>query len=425
MRRELTVWLDQQQVGRLLSENDRWSLEYSPEWQASNEGYGLSPALSLKSSTITDGASQRPVQWFFDNLLPEEGQRRLIANHERIEVNDTFGLLAVYGKESFGAISLLSPGEQLEHAEPRRLTLSELQERIEELPEQSLVARAPKKMSLAGAQHKLPIIMQGEELFEPVGAIASTHILKPDHHDNGRYPHTTANEYFCMRLAKIMDIEVPDVYLKRCPSPVFIIGRYDRYRDKNRTVRQHSIDACQLLNIDRAYKYQSVSSATMRACIDACRTKAVARQFIFKWTVFNLLIGNNDAHLKNLSFKVDAHGVVTAPAYDLLATGLYPFRADRPADVMTQETAMPVGNARVFGDLKPHDIPAFAEEIGLGGRVAERIIGEMCGKVLSAAEDLYAEYCRNQSGNIAGELRLLRAIIHSTIKPMRVRIYGI
>jgi serine/threonine-protein kinase HipA len=45
-----------------------------------------------------DGATQRPVQWYFDNLLPEEGQRSLLAADATIDKADAFGLLAYSGR---------------------------------------------------------------------------------------------------------------------------------------------------------------------------------------------------------------------------------------------------------------------------------------------------------------------------------------
>ena len=51
-----------------------WALRDNPDWQQS--GFALSPALPRTTGEIVDGGSPRPVQWFFDNLLPEEGSRR-------------------------------------------------------------------------------------------------------------------------------------------------------------------------------------------------------------------------------------------------------------------------------------------------------------------------------------------------------------
>ena len=73
-----------------------------------------------------------------------------------------------------------------------------------------LTKSAIKRMSLAGAQHKLAIVVKDGELFEPAGATPSTHILKPNHPDV-EYCHSVLNEWFVMRLAKRLGLDVPDV----------------------------------------------------------------------------------------------------------------------------------------------------------------------------------------------------------------------
>jgi len=135
-----------------------------------------------------DGASQRPVQWYFDNLLPEEDQRVLLAGDAKLDAADAFGLLAWYGAESAGSVTLLPPDAAPQTAEPLRpLPDDALEARIRQLPKAPLTHAAIKRMSLAGAQHKLAVVLQDGALFEPAGATPSTHILKPDHPDED-YP---------------------------------------------------------------------------------------------------------------------------------------------------------------------------------------------------------------------------------------------
>ncbi len=82
-------------------------------------------------------------------------------------------------------------------------------------------------MSLAGAQHKLAVVIEDGKLYEPVGARASTHILKPDHPDED-YPHSVINEWFSMSLAKAMGLAVPAVEMRSVPEPIYLIERFDR-----------------------------------------------------------------------------------------------------------------------------------------------------------------------------------------------------
>ncbi|MFX9135241.1 HipA N-terminal domain-containing protein, partial [Acinetobacter baumannii] len=92
-----------------------------------------------------------------DNLLPEEGQRTLLAADAKVQAADAFGLLAYYGAESAGALTLMLPNAaQLPVGGLKPLPDAELSARIKALPQATLARNAVKRMSLAGAQHKLP-----------------------------------------------------------------------------------------------------------------------------------------------------------------------------------------------------------------------------------------------------------------------------
>ena len=214
--RQLDVWLEQQRIGELYEQGNLWAFHYDPVWRAT--GFDLSPALPRTAGEIQDGGSQRPVQWFFDNLLPEEGGRQLVAADAGINAADAFGLLQRFGPESAGALTLLSPGQQLPPPDLRPLPDAELSARIQALPRQPLSHGAPKRMSLAGAQHKLAVVFDHNQLWEPIGQAASTHILKPDHEQVDDYPHSVVNEWFCMRLAAACGLPVPGCRCGGCRS---------------------------------------------------------------------------------------------------------------------------------------------------------------------------------------------------------------
>src|SRR5690606_22286919 len=137
------------------------------------------------------------------------------------------------------------------------------------------------------------------------------------------YPHSVINEWFVMRLAKRLRLDVPDVHRRYTPSPVYLINRFDRIPTPQGWQRQHAIDACQLLGFDRSFKYSQGNMDNLASLAMACRSPAVARSRIFVWLVFNVLIGNSDAHLKNLSFLVSHEGIQLAPFYDLLSIAAY------------------------------------------------------------------------------------------------------
>lgn len=96
-----------------------WQFQYQRGWLDTPGAYPLCPSMPLQAEPIEDGGSQRPVQWYFDNLLPEEGQRQLLARDARIDAADAFGLLGYYGAESAGSLTLLPP--EVTSPAPRRL----------------------------------------------------------------------------------------------------------------------------------------------------------------------------------------------------------------------------------------------------------------------------------------------------------------
>lgn len=125
-----------------------------------------------------------------------------------------------------------------------------------------------------------------------------------------------------MKLARAAGLTVPEVNLVRIPEPAYLVKRFDRSFETNVVKRLHVIDACQLLSLDRAFKYTQCLPETLTAIVEQCRTKAVTRKLLFDWFVFCLLIGNTDNHLKNLSLYMSPEGVVLTPHYDLLCTAV-------------------------------------------------------------------------------------------------------
>jgi hypothetical protein len=97
-------------------------------------------------------------------------------------------LLQYLGAESARSLTLLPRGSPCHGTGNCALSHRDLRQRIARLPRQTLTAQSPKRMSLAGAQHKLLIVCEGEDLFEPVGASPSTQLLKPPHVDTDSYP---------------------------------------------------------------------------------------------------------------------------------------------------------------------------------------------------------------------------------------------
>lgn len=427
--RSLRASINHTTVGTLQEQAGLWRFQYAPDWLNTPTCFALSPHLPLQAEPLLDGASQRPVQWYFDNLLPEEGQRLLLAGDARLDAADAFGLLAWYGAESAGSVTLLPPDAAPQSAEPLRPLPDEaLQARIRQLPRAPLTQAAIKRMSLAGAQHKLALVLQDGALFEPAGATPSTHILKPDHPDED-YPHSVINEWFVMRLAKRLGLDVPDVHRRYVPSPVYLINRFDRTPGSHGWQRRHVIDACQLLGLDRSFKYSQGSLHNLAALANACRSPAVARPRLFGWLVFNVLVGNSDAHLKNLSFLVSHEGVQLAPFYDLLSVASYDTAAfDKSGWPAHTQLAWPLLGERHFSAISRGLLLEAGAVLNLAKGTAERLLENLRSRAVQQAEALYAEVETDNArllqarpelaATLAGEARCLRTLLHTVIREM-------
>jgi len=428
--RKLRVFLEQDLVGELSESNNLWRFTYDPTWADKDGALAIAPGLPLGNEPIIDGGTKRPVQWFFDNLLPEEALRTRLAQEKKIAEADAFGILEAYGAESAGALTLLKPGADLPPAGRRPLTEAELSKRVRDLPRVSLEAKAPKKMSLAGAQHKLPVIVEGDAYFEPEGSEPSTHILKPNHPDVTTYPNSVINEWSVMQLAGRLGLRVPATSHRYCPHedsakdvvPIFLIERFDRVHEKGKVRRLHAIDACQLLNIDRTYKLNSMTIETLQNVAEATRSRATTRLRLYQWALFNILVGNRDAHLKNLSFMVNPTGIELSPHYDLLSTAVFD-AGDAVQEWRNLEMSLALKGATRYAEITREAVLALAEDLGVGKQTAERILDKMVHDAPSELDGLIKEfedraYPTSAKALRGGELRVLRQIRHAVMESM-------
>jgi serine/threonine-protein kinase HipA len=75
-----------------------------------------------------------------------------------------------------------------------------------------------------------------------------------------------------------------------------------------------------------------------------------------RWTLFNLLVGNNDGHAKNLSLLYTSDGVRLAPMYDVVSTHAYP-QIDR-------HFSIEIGGQKTVEGLHRTELEKFARSLG-------------------------------------------------------------
>ena len=142
-----------------------------------------------------------------------------------------------------------------------------------------------------------------------------------------RYGLLPANEFACTKLAKALGLNVAETFILTLGGVrVLVVQRFDRLKQGAEVKRLHQVDLCQMLNLPREKKYGSeggVDTAELFAACGQLAVPALARRSLLRAWLFNYLIGNHDAHAKNVSFQWNGTGWHVAPLYDLLSVAPY------------------------------------------------------------------------------------------------------
>lgn len=370
----LDVFAEEQRVGRLAfdAEGERFEFCYATSWQDSPGAWPISPSFPLDGAPPSSGSVRR----YLENLLPEGRALDVVLSTTRLARANVFGLVRELGRELSGALSFLPEGTAPPpRAGPemrRELSRDELQERLTARPRMPLAVWDGKlRLSLAGTKEKLAVRVEGDRLYLVDGSLVTTHLIKPESGDDS-LPGLVANEHYCMRLAERLGLKAAPVSILRVPHPVLLVERFDRQRAGDDVRRLHVIDACQALDLSSAHKYErnfgsgadvrevrdGVSFARLFALTDATAKKALTRQALTRWALFQFLIGNSDAHGKNVTFFSRPSGLALAPFYDLVSVAQYP--------EVEQELAMAFGDEFRLEAVTPFDLASFAKHCGLG-----------------------------------------------------------
>lgn len=384
MPRTLDVYFSGLLAGRLTQDDSgQLSFAYDPSWLAAAHSSPLSQSLPLRAEPFDHRAS-RP---FFAGLLPEGEKRDSVAHALGITPRNDFGLLVGIGGECAGAITLLPAGSP-PPAPPgpgdyQPLNDSELANVLRTLPDRPLLAgREGVRLSLAGAQDKLPVLVVGSSVALPLHGAPSSHIVKPAVR---RFQGTVENEAFCLLLAKRLGLHVIEAEIRHAEvEPYLLVARYDRQRtDDDALKRLHQEDFCQALGVAPELKYQSEGGPSLAQCFELVRNASTRPVLdlghLLDFVVFNALIGNHDAHGKNYSLLYTDQAAELAPLYDALSTAVYPELSPR--------MAMKVGNKHELSEIMPRHWDAFARECGLSAPMVRRRVIDLATRIPAAAAE--------------------------------------
>ncbi len=391
MTRTLDIWWDGRLVGQLTQDkHGELGFAYARAWLDDEAAQPLSASLPKRAEPF----SRRECRPFFGGLLPEESQRDAAAMALGVSRANDFALLDRLGGDVAGALQLLPPGEApatlAPDQRPTPLDDAALIRVLDALPVRPLLAgEEGLRLSLAGAQSKVPVVLVDGAVALPAPGQPTTHILKPP---ISRFVATTENEAFVMRLAAVIGLDVAPVEPRTVQDRTFLlVQRYDRATGDDGFVRRiHQEDFCQALGVPPETKYASEGGPTFKDCFALLRRLAARPAVdvlkLLDAVIFNVIAGNADAHGKNFSILYDAEGPRLAPLYDLLATVAYPD--------LSPKFAMKIGKRATLAELDAKGWAAFATDAGLGLPLVRRRVAEMSKGVRDKATGVAAELSR-------------------------------
>ncbi len=389
----LDVYFHNRKIGVLKEHNSRLSFKYLDDATES-----IAYQLPLQKEAFGD----KETRSFFSNLLPEGDVVKKIAQIKQVSLNNPFALLRELGGECAGAISLypqdMTPvfNDTLEE-----ISEDELASLLGKLSQTPLLTGEGIRLSLAGAQEKLALTIfpDDDKYYKPSDKYISTWILKPE---NRNFPDLIYNEYFCMKLAGLVGLDVAECRIKKFGSvAAYMTKRFDRLetvrscpevRDAD-TVRQwnivqriHQEDFCQGLGLSNKKYQRTEGGPSIKQCFQFIHNnlanKAKDELHFLKSIVFNFLIGNSDAHGKNFSYLHTEYGYVLAPLYDLVSTQVYP--------QLAQEMSMAVGGEYEPDRIDRNNFIAMAKELGIKNQLINDILDKLSAEIIVQAEKLKA-----------------------------------
>jgi serine/threonine-protein kinase HipA len=389
----LTARIGGRTVGTLSHDaaSNRYAFAYAPEWVTHAERFALAPSVPLER-TNSDELHSAAVRQFFENLLPEGTALDVAAQTYKVSKANTPALLIALHREMAGAVTV-----HVETVDPetvpetkRRLPMAELSERIRGRNVQPFAAWDGKvRLSVAGYQDKVAVLIDEDGwFFVDGGRLASTHLVKPEPLRE-ELAGLTTNEYFCLELARDVGLPVAESRLVHVPEPVLVVKRFDRQRGADGVARRHVIDGCQALGLPVALKYEraygpgrdvahlrdGASYPKLFALLQEHAARPlIERRALLALAIFDVLIGNVDAHAKNVSFHASRAGLSLAPAYDLVSR--HGFEA-----AIDTSYALAIGDAFSSEELSPFEWAQFGRDAGFTPRLVAAELGRLADAV--------------------------------------------
>ena len=248
----------------------------------------------------------------------------------------------------------------------------------EEVAEKFLENR--KRISISGVQEKLSLILEKNKLRLTEEGEQGTYILKPIPGDLKKVDQIPANEHLTMQIARqvysINTAENALIFFSN-GDPAYITKRFDV---KENGTKLGIEDLASLAgktsesdgpDFKYNYSYEEVGEL-IREYVPA---HVVELEKYFTLVVFNYLVSNGDAHLKNFSFLETANRDYTlSPAYDLINTRIHMNDTDFALDEELFKDDFESDEVKTNGRVGLIDFQELGKRLGIKKQRMEKLI---------------------------------------------------
>ena len=322
------VYVNRAPVGRLTREDPINRFAYDEHVPAAQAVSLLMPV------TESSYLAERPtvLHPVFDMNLPEGPLREAIVSMfaKALPIFDDVALLEVVGRSLIGRLQFSPTGANLEEVPPQNLR-DLLQHRGTGELFRELLERYARYSGVAGVQPKLLIRDDGSlqspklspiETGARITSHGTTHLVKT--FDPAKYPGLAANEFLCLKAARLAGLEVPAAELS-ADGRILVVERFDIKADGHYLAFEDGCALAGRLSRDKYEgSYEQLATSLTRVLRGPDGTQAELARF-FRSLVLSVAVRNGDAHRKNFGVLYDdAMGSVwLAPTYDVVTTTAY------------------------------------------------------------------------------------------------------
>ncbi len=318
-----------------------------------------------------DGYSSGALHPIFSQNLPEGFNRRFIAEKlsRYAKVNDIY-LLALQGEQGIGMLSYKS---ELSLPEIESVSLSDILTYHSNTPLfPQLLEKYYLRNSLAGVQPKVSI--PNASSLKTNKTIPQKDLIVKSFDEE--FPLLTVNEFVCMEAARYCGLEPPKTYLSE-NLETFVVERFDKTSDGTKLGYEDFTTLLKKPN-DPDAKYTGSYENLLKATFLYTNSQTEVER-MYKYIVFNCLIGNGDAHLKNfaLQYTPDMKKIYLSPPFDITHTKIY--------EAIDNKMALKMSNSKEFPDASY--LLKLAEGTHFKIRKAKEIIESLSDGIIDYLKD--------------------------------------